>query len=99
MCSEYYQKTQDLLQEYEDKGKRAHYHNITNEEWEAIKTLKEDNAHIVLTPDKGVAMVVMDKSSYVEKCMALLQDTHVYKPCRDLTGQIHRQAQATPLKL
>ena len=29
--------------------------------------------------------VLMDKSSYVDKCMALLQDTNVYQPCRDLT--------------
>ena len=44
-------------------------------------------------------MVVMDKSSYVDKCMALLQDTNVYKPCRDLTSQIHRQVQATLRRL
>ena len=68
-------------------------------EREAIKTLKEDNTHVVLTADKGVAMVVMDKSSYIEKCMALLQDTNVYQPCRNLTGQIHRQVQATLCKL
>ena len=48
---------------------------------------------------QGVAMVVMDKSSYIEKCMALVQDTNVYQPCRDLTGQIHRQVQATLRKL
>ena len=39
-------------------------------------------------------MVVMDQSSYVDKCMTLLQDTNVYKPCKDLTGQIHRHVQA-----
>ena len=44
-------------------------------------------------------MVVMDKSSYIDKCMALLQDTSVYQPCRDLTGQIHRQVQSTLRKL
>ena len=96
-CSEYYQKTKDLLQDY--KGKRASHPNISKIEREAIKTLKEDNTHVVLTADKGVAMVVMDKNSYVDKCMALLQDTNVYQPCRDLTGQIHRQVQATLRKL
>ena len=65
----------------------------------AIKTLKEDDSRIVLTANKGVAMVVMDKSSYASKCMTLLQDTNVYQPCRDLTGQIHRQVQATLCKL
>ena len=31
--------------------------------------------------------------------MTLLQDTNVYQPCRDLTGQIHRQVQAALCKL
>ena len=93
-CSEYYQKTKDLLQDY--KGKHASHPNISKMEREAIKTLKEDNTCVVLTADKGV---VMDKSSYIDKCMALLQDTNVYQPCRDLTGQIHRQVQATLRKL
>ena len=96
-CCEYYQKTKDPLQDY--KGKHASHPNISKMEREAIKTLKEDNTRVVLTVDKGVAMVVMDKSSYIDKCMALLQDTNVYQPCRDLTGQIHKQIQATLCKL
>ena len=40
-CSEYYQKTKDLLQDY--KQKSASHPNITKEEREAIKTLKEDD--------------------------------------------------------
>ena len=81
-CSEYYQKTKDLLLDY--KQRCASYPTITKEEMEAIKTLKEDDSRIVLTVDRGVAMVVMDKSSYINKCMTLLQDTNVYQPCRDL---------------
>ena len=96
-CSEYYQKTKTLLQDY--KGKCASQPNITKMEREAIKTLKEDNRCIVLTADKGIAMVVMDKNSYIDKCMALLQDSNIYQPCRDLTGQIHRQVQAMLRKL
>ena len=84
-CSEYYQKTKDLLQDY--KGKHASHPNISKMEREAIKTLKEDNTRVVLTADKRVAMVVMDKSSYIDKCMALLQDTNDYQPCRDLTAK------------
>ena len=90
-------KTKDLLQDYKDK--HATHPNITKQEQEAIKQLKEDDTQVVLTADKGVAMVVMDKSSYVNKCMALLQDTNVYHPCRDLTGQIHRQVQASLCRL
>ena len=91
-CSEYYQKTKDLLQDY--KQKQASHPNITEEERGAIKTLKKDDTWVVLTPDKGVAMVFMDKSSYVDKFMTLLQDTNVYKPCKDLTNQTHRHVQA-----
>ena len=77
-----------------NKQRHASHPNITKEEREAIKTPKEDDTQVVLTADKGVAMVVMDKSSYVDKCMTLLLDTSVYKPCKDLSGQIHRHVQA-----
>ena len=50
-CSEYYQKTKDLLQDY--KGKHASHPNISKMEREAIKTLKEDNTCVVLTADEG----------------------------------------------
>ena len=50
-CSEYYQKTKDLLQDY--KGKCASHPNISKMEREAIKTLKEDNTCLILTADKG----------------------------------------------
>ena len=48
---------------------------------------------MVLTADKRVALVVMDKSQYIDKCMALLDDTKVYKPCRDTTKKLHRDVQ------
>ena len=78
-----YHKTKEVLQHSKDK--KGHTHNITKEEWEAIKTLREDTSRVILTADKGVALVVMDKSQYIDKCMALLDDTKVYKPCRDTT--------------
>ena len=79
--TEIYQNTKEILQHYQKK--KSHTHKITNEEREAIKTLREDAS--LLTADKGVALVVMDKSQYVDKCMALLNDTKVYKPCKDTT--------------
>ena len=48
---------------------------------------------MVLTADKGVALVIMDKSQYIDKCMALINDTKVYKPCKDTTKQLHRDVQ------
>ena len=92
-CTDIYQKTKEVLQHF--KGKKGHNGNITKEEQEAIKTFREDPSHVVLTADKRVALVVMDKSQYVDKCMALLNDTKVYKPCRDTTKKLHRDVQET----
>ena len=52
---------------------------------------------MVLTADKGVALVVMDKSQYVDKCMALLDDTKVYKPCKDTTRETTQRYPGNPL--
>ena len=92
-CTEIYQRTKEILQHY--KKKKSFTHNITNEEKEAIKILKEDASNMVLTADKGVALVVMDKSQYVDKCIALLDDTKVYKPCKDTTKKLQRDVQET----
>ena len=96
-CTEIYQKTKEVLQHFKDK--KGPTHNITKQEKEAIKTLREDSSQVVLTADKGVAMVVMDKSQYIEKCMALLNDTKVYKPCKDTTKKLHRDIQESLRKL
>ena len=92
-CTEIYQKTKEILHRY--KKKKSFTQNITKEERDAIKTLREDASRVVLTADKGVALVVMDKSQYVNKCMALLDDTKVYKPCKDTTKKLHRDVQET----
>ena len=42
---------------------------------------------------QGCTLVVMDKSQYVHKCMALLHDTKVYKLWRDMTKKLHRDIQ------
>ena len=81
------------------KDKKGPTHNITRKEREAIKTLREDSSHVVLTADKGVALVVMDKSQYIDKYMALLNDTKVYKPCKDTTKKLHRDVQESLQRL
>ena len=53
--------------------------NLTNEEWKAIKQLKSDRDCIILTADKGVALVGMDKSDYIKKMKELLEDTITYR--------------------
>ena len=96
-CTEIYQKTKEVLQHFKDK--KGPTCNITKQEKEAIKTLREDSSQVVLTADKGVALVVMDKSQYIEKCMALLNDTKTYKPCKDTTKKLHRDIQESLRKL
>ena len=41
--------------------------NIIKQEKKALKELKEDQDRMVLTVDKGVVMVVMDRKKYHEK--------------------------------
>ena len=81
------------------RKRRGPHRNITRQEKEAIKTLREDSSRVVLTADKGVALVVMDKDQYIEKCMALLNDTKTYKPCKDTTKKLHREVQESLRKL
>ena len=46
--------------------------NITREEKNALKELREDNTRIILTVNKGVCMVVMDREEYINKAEELL---------------------------
>ena len=46
--------------------------NIHKEEYQALKQLKKDNNRMVLTVDKGVSMVVMDREEYIQKSEELL---------------------------
>ena len=53
--------------------------NITREEYKALKELKEDKSRIILTADKGVALVTMDKVEYNKKAKELLNTKNVRK--------------------
>ena len=52
--------------------------NITQEEFRALKELKEDKSRMILTADKWVALVIMDKNDYIHKAKELL-NTNTYK--------------------
>ena len=43
-----------------------------------MKELKEDKSRVILTADKGVALVIMDKAEYTTKAEELL-NTETYK--------------------
>ena len=53
--------------------------NLTIQECRALTELKQDTSMVVLTADKGVAMVIMDQQDYNYKAQTLLQDTNTYK--------------------
>ena len=46
--------------------------NISKEEAPAIKELRKDQDKVILTADKGVSMVVMEKKEYIKKSEELL---------------------------
>ena len=57
--------------------------NITKDEFQAIKELKKDDNRMILTADKGVAMVVLNKEDYINKAEALLsQQTNIQEDSR-----------------
>ena len=54
--------------------------NLSKEEWKALKQLKTDKECIILTADKGVALVVMDRQEYTKRAKILLEDTDTCRP-------------------
>ena len=50
------------------------YKNITKAEHLALGNLGKDKDCIIRKDDKGVALVVMDKTEFITKCEAFLQD-------------------------
>ena len=72
------------------KGK-APKHNLNKEERIALNQLREDKDRIILTADKGVAMVVLDREDYNNKARDLL-NTPAYKEIlKDPTNKIKAQ--------
>ena len=61
--------------------------NITKEEFQAIKELKQDDKRIILTADMGVALVVFNKEDYVEKADYLLNQQTYRKIKEDPTSR------------
>ena len=53
--------------------------NLKKEEMIAMKQLKSDKSCMVLTADKGVALVVIDTVDYIRKAKEILEDTNTYR--------------------
>ena len=62
--------------------------NLTKAEGQALSQLKKDRARIVLTADKGVALVVLDRKEYIEKATNLLSQSTYRIIAKDLTNRL-----------
>ena len=72
-----------LLQDQNNKRQA----NVSKEELKALKELKLDNNRLILTANKGVALVVIDKQDYVKKAEDLLQESSYKKIADDPTAK------------
>ena len=62
--------------------------NLTKAQNLPLRELKRDRDHIVLTADKGVAMVIMDRQDYINKANSLLNQNTYRSIPRDPTNTI-----------
>ena len=65
--------------------------HISREEKKALKELKEDQDRMVLTADKGVALVVMDRKEYQQKIEGVLATPAYRAITSDLTNKLKAQ--------
>ena len=65
--------------------------NLTKEERTGLAQLKRDKDRVILTVDKGVAMVVMDIQDYISKAEELLAHPTYLTIPRDPTNKIKAQ--------
>ena len=62
--------------------------NLTKEESIGLAQLKKDKDRVVLTADKGVAMIVLDRDDYIRKAESLLTQPAYKTIDRDPTSNI-----------
>ena len=58
-----------------------HNNAMTRQERDALQSLRSDDTIVVTKPDKANGVVVMDRSDYVAKMLAILGDTSKFRPC------------------
>ena len=71
-------KAEELRGEIKSLLKKDHKikPNIPRDEHQALREMKRDNTRMVLTVDKGVSMVVVDREEYTAKSEELLQPNY-----------------------
>ena len=73
-----------LLLKDQNNKKQA---NVSKDELNALKELKLDNNRLILTANKGVALVVINKQDYIKKAEDLLQESSYKKITDDPTAK------------
>ena len=68
-----------------------HTKDLTRQERLGLAHLKKDKDRVILTADKGVAVVVMDREDYITKTESLLSQPAYRLLPRDPTNQIKAQ--------
>ena len=63
---------------------------ITKAQNLALRELKRDRDHIILTADKGVAIVIMDRQDYINKANHLLNQNTYRSIAKDPTNSIKK---------
>ena len=88
-CSGLYHDVKRILNTFSNEPVLT---NITIAEHLALENLRKDKDHIIVTDDKGVALIVMDKTEYITKCEVLPQDNSVYQHLsKDTSPTIHKE--------
>ena len=72
------------------KGKTPKF-NLNKAERIGLTQLKKDQDRVILTADKGVALVVLDKEDYINKAQELLSQLAYKEIPRDPTTEIKAQ--------
>ncbi|XP_037529279.1 uncharacterized protein LOC119406616 [Rhipicephalus sanguineus] len=71
-------------------GKRRE-HNMSREENNAIRSLRNDENIVILPADKGNAMVVLDREAYSDKVRDLLHSPAYETLAKDPTPRVQRE--------
>ena len=58
-------------------------HNLTKEEYNCLLNLAKDKSIIIVKPDKGNGVVLMNKEEYVEKMLQILNDHQKFERVHD----------------
>ena len=88
-CSSLYHDVNRILNTYTNKPIHT---NITKAEHLALENLWKLKDCIFVTAGKGAAMDVINKTEYITKCEALLQDDSVYQHLsKDTSPTIHKE--------